>query len=480
MSFRILSSCMMTTLLALTIGAGASAAGTFVPELLDNPSAFTYTQYTDIDVDASGSPHVAYSGESAGGNAYLYYAWKSGDSWNYDDRHTGTTINFCAMELDGNGDAHFAIQANSYPDHLLVYYKYAGGNWSADFPELPDVVTGDTLSGNWPDITVNSSDEPYISYQWKDDIAATEGDLRLAFEIGGVWTIETVDGGADDVGEYTSITLSALERPRIAYYDRTNGNLMFARRSGTGNWTLELVDDLPDVGTWTDIAIDDDGDIHISYINEVTRALRYARKTDGVWATEAIPDGTHAAGDGTSIAIDSNGDPHIAYYYTHTERLRHIIKHDGVWSSEPVDVTGDRGWRPALALDADDVPHVSYMEEMSQDVYYATYETEVGVPDGVPALAHSLKVFPNPAVGGIPVQVLYGSAGKANTGGAANLAVYDLSGRRVRSLLSGGTGSGSLLWDGRTDRGAMAAPGVYFVRFEQGGISTSRRVHIIR
>jgi len=342
-------------LLALT---PAAAAGTFVPEFVDGPSSITATQFTDIDVDAAGAPWVAYTGEIGAGNARVYIAWKSGDTWQDDNWNVGPYVNFCAMDLDANGDAHIAVQGNAAPDLLLVYLHYSGGTWSADIPELPNTVTGDTLVGDWPDIVVDSGFVPWISYGWRDDYNAAEGDLRLAFKSGADWTIETVDGGPDDVGEYTSIALSALERPRIAYYDRGNGNLMYARRSGTGTWVLELVDDLPDVGTWTDIAVGPDGDIHISYINEITRAVRYARRTSGVWATEAVPDGTHSAGDGTSIDVDANGDPHIAYYYGQAQRLRHIWKTGGTWHSEPVDTSADRV-RPALVLDHNDEPHVS-------------------------------------------------------------------------------------------------------------------------
>jgi len=242
------------------------------------------------------------------------------------------------------------------------------------------------------------------------------------------------------------------------------------------------VDDLPDVGTWTDIAVGPDGDVHISYVNEVTRALRYARRSGGAWATEAIPD-NHTTGDGTSIAVDANGDPHIAYYHMSSDRLRHCWKHDGVWDVEHVDSTGDRGWRPALVLDADDVPHLSYMEEPTHDVYYATYDLGVDVQDGTPALVHSLRVFPNPVVGGVPVRVEYAAmtaAGKTTDVGPADLSVYDLSGRRVRTLLSGGTASGTLQWDGRTDRGTLAAAGTYIVRLEQGGAVVSRRIQVVR
>lgn len=474
MSPRIPSRMIIAVLCLLT---GVATAGTFVPEFIDSPSSITVTQYTDIDVDAAGVPYVAYTGETGAGNARVYIAWKSGDTWHDDDRIVGSYVNFCAMDLDGNGDAHLAVQGNAPPDWLLVYYHYSGGVWSAEIPELPNVVTGDTLVGDWPDIVVDSSFVPWISYGWRHDINAAEGDLRLAFKSGATWTIETVDGGPDDVGEYTSIALTALERPRIAYYDRTNGNLMYARRSGAGSWTLELVDDLPDVGTWTDIAVGPDGDIHISYINENTRAVRYARRTDGVWTSEAIPDAVHSAGDGTSIDVDADGDPHIVYHYGQAQRLRHVWKTGGSWSTEAVDASADRV-RPALVLDQNDTPHVSYMEEMGQEVWYATYDPGVDVPAGPPSPALSLRIFPNPASGGAPVRVEY--ADDKATAGSADLAVYDLAGRKIRTLPEGGSASGGASWDGRTDGGAPAPAGTYVIRLTQGGRAASRRVQLVR
>ena len=70
--------------------------------------------------------------------------------------------------------------------------------------------------------------------------------------------------------------------------------------------------------------------------------------------------------------------------------------------------------------------------------------------------------------------------GKGAPTGPAELSVYDLSGRRVRSLSSPAGPSGSVLWDGRTDAGADAAPGVYFIRYRQGGRESSTRVHLVR
>ena len=62
--------------------------------------------------------------------------------------------------------------------------------------------------------------------------------------------------------------------------------------------------------------------------------------------------------------------------------------------------------------------------------------------------------------------------------GKATLAVYNLRGQKVRTLLSGELPSGKhqLAWDGRDDRGQQAASGIYFLRLEQGGHNAVRKM----
>ncbi len=56
--------------------------------------------------------------------------------------------------------------------------------------------------------------------------------------------------------------------------------------------------------------------------------------------------------------------------------------------------------------------------------------------------------------------------------------LFDAVGRRIRRLFSGNAGLGylHLWWDGTDARGATAAPGIYFLRFEAGGCSRSSKV----
>jgi hypothetical protein len=64
----------------------------------------------------------------------------------------------------------------------------------------------------------------------------------------------------------------------------------------------------------------------------------------------------------------------------------------------------------------------------------------------------------------------------------ARLEVFDLTGRRVASLLEGvlPAGEHALAWNGRDAGGGFARPGIYLVRFTAGGQVTSRRVVLVR
>ncbi len=67
-------------------------------------------------------------------------------------------------------------------------------------------------------------------------------------------------------------------------------------------------------------------------------------------------------------------------------------------------------------------------------------------------------------------------------GGRASLAVYNLKGQRVKTLLDGPVARGSrrLAWDGRDDGGRRVASGVYFFTLEGGGETVSKKAVLLR
>lgn len=66
--------------------------------------------------------------------------------------------------------------------------------------------------------------------------------------------------------------------------------------------------------------------------------------------------------------------------------------------------------------------------------------------------------------------------------GHATLAVYDVLGHRVRTLVDGvqPAGERSITWDGRDDRGAAVASGIYFYRLATNGVTQTRKLTLMR
>jgi len=62
------------------------------------------------------------------------------------------------------------------------------------------------------------------------------------------------------------------------------------------------------------------------------------------------------------------------------------------------------------------------------------------------------------------------------------LEIYDLQGRRIRTLEDGilAPGRYTRSWDGGTTGGAAAPTGVYFVRFSAPGVALTRRALLVR
>lgn len=86
------------------------------------------------------------------------------------------------------------------------------------------------------------------------------------------------------------------------------------------------------------------------------------------------------------------------------------------------------------------------------------------------------SVAPNPARAG--TFVAFSIAEPAHV----ELNVVDVRGRMVRRLAEGTRAAGPhrILWDGRTDQGALAPAGVYFVRFDAGHGVSARRIVLTR
>ncbi len=135
------------------------------------------------------------------------------------------------------------------------------------------------------------------------------------------------------------------------------------------------------------------------------------------------------------------------------------------------------------AQDATAVPGTSYLY-----VFEMTVPTDTGarlVTFGPyratisPALARpvGLFVYPNPGRGPTGVQLhIAGAPGESAVAG--DVAIFDLTGRRVRMIRQGEFARGltTLSWDGRDERGEELRSGVYLLRFSAAGSAAVFRI----
>jgi len=97
-------------------------------------------------------------------------------------------------------------------------------------------------------------------------------------------------------------------------------------------------------------------------------------------------------------------------------------------------------------------------------------------PSGLPEHVAIQDVRPNPFTQSTTITLALPQRAQSH------LVVYDVSGRVVRTLADGVLEAGihPITWNGRSDAGMPVARGVYFAKLESGGLTSARRIVLIR
>lgn len=138
------------------------------------------------------------------------------------------------------------------------------------------------------------------------------------------------------------------------------------------HWVKQQID--PGSGTLSyhcSIAVTADGAPHVGWYHEFLPSgaqyshFRHADLENGVWMVRSVDGGI--SGKWSSMAVDSKGFPHATYsQFAHGGDLDYAVWDGNTWVLTTVDSNQNsksyRGFDNSLALDADDLPHISYMD----------------------------------------------------------------------------------------------------------------------
>ncbi len=185
-----------------------------------------------------------------------------------------------------------------------------------------------------------------------------------------------------------------------------------------------------------------------------------------VWSMSANGAGTIFAG---TVTRDSSGQKPAIY-----------MSHDGgqFWcKAKDLGTVPDAWCGITWISNFDSAGYAYFHDSEAYKSYRFSGEFPLSVDPAGPPLARLAEPSPNPFGGSTRIAFEVGS-----DVGTASLAVYDLRGRLVRTLVAGAVDLGrhTASWDGRDDGGRAVPSGVYFVRLEVGGEARGRKLLLLK
>ncbi len=249
-----------------------------------------------------------------------------------------------------------------------------------------------------PSLALEADGTPSVAYY--------RGGVLLARKSGVFWSRETVTINAGMLST-RSLALTATGDPALGLIyssittvaRRTGGIWSFEQFHGLDPWTGALALDHDDVAHVVDywswgsglysgfldfdreqigptvflptnpslsLAFDSHNAPHFVFTPTEGAPMQYWTKVGANWVREDLPIGT-----GGALAIDANDVLHMVYYDQVAGDLLYGTRSAGGWSFIIIDFIGNVGKFPSLALDALGQPHVSYYDVTNQDLRYA-------------------------------------------------------------------------------------------------------------
>jgi photosystem II stability/assembly factor-like uncharacterized protein len=435
-----------------------------------------------------------------GNDGGVYASHNSGESWTkLYDQHTNQ---FYAIEIDYQNPAR--LYGGTQDNGTLRTVTGDPDDWEAIFG-------GD---GFYCNVDPTNSNTIYVEYQY--------GNLYRSTNFAGSWTRVMSGINSGDRRNWSTPVVMDPADPRTLYYGTYR---VYRTTDGAASWS-PISGDLTNgdagggFGTITTIAVaptdpdvvyvgTDDSNVWVTY-NGGGNWVNISSSLPNRWVTRVCVDPT----DGNTAYVTFSGlrwDENAGYVYYTTNlgaawtdmtgdlppapvnavvvdpglTTRVVVGtdvgcfycdgRDGAWlltgtGLPPVPVYDLKTHAPTRTLVAGTHGRSMYSLDLS------TLPAVASVEDREPGRALRLGNQPNPFRANTAVTFALPRAAQVE------LEVYDLAGRRVRSLASGRMGAGDhqVVWDGSNDAGRRVASGIYFLRLETDTGTATSHVSLVR
>ena len=313
------------------------------------------------------------------------------------------------------GYAYFFTELGTAGPNSHLYYGIKGGsNVSPAFGEklVYNSTQGLTtlLIGQQPSLAYDSTSNPVIAFQ--DTSVAGQGLLMLARSSnqGVSFSAERVDGATtgNNVGTFTSVAVRSNNTVGISYYDSTNANLKFAKKSATGAWKRFAVDGPTGscatgtaAGAYSRLKWTASGKPVIVYQSTIS-GVKYLRMAIGTpdanalvytWSCltlDSTGQAANARGEGIDFTFDSEEKPIIVHQDSTAARVRYVTCGDSVetcftngasaFTGEIVESVGSmvaNSSRPAVTVDSHDKIFIAYYSAADLGLYVKSRAADV-------------------------------------------------------------------------------------------------------
>ena len=344
---------------------------------------------SSLRLDALDRPHISYFDYS---DLALNYAWYDGSNWHIEEVADANNLPTSLVLYIVSGQAYPSISYGyGSPTASLYYARNAGAGWQT---YLVDTLS----SGGYNALVLDTSGNPHIAYHHSEALWYARW-VGFGGNCGphDSFQCERIDMGTGSLGHYISMVMGSGGHLHISYYDDYNQDLKYAHLVGAGGncgpgntWECQTIESADDVGKYNDIILNQYADPVVSYFKTIgTMGLRLATKvgaglgncgTGNAWSCIWVDQAAYLS-DGTSLARYPGlaATPHISYFYNNgtLKRLEyaHYLGTPGncgptnTWYCETVD--SDAGMHNSLAIDALNLPHISYYASDQYDLKYA-------------------------------------------------------------------------------------------------------------